>query len=365
MSVDAHVRAPRRTGAVCLAPLGPASDRILAARIERLVAAAQRIVIAGHERPDGDCIGSQVALCAILRHAGFAAQVVNSDLAPAKYGFLTNSGAAARSRQDLPVRVLAEGERALAADLVFALDATALPRLGRIAPLLERSAAPIIALDHHQGHTAFGVINWVEPGAAATAELVWRLASCCGWRAPPSALQALYTALVTDTGQFSYRSTSPRVLRMAAELVEHGVDTEAIWQQVYLNKSRGELALDARARASLRTAAGGRIGYIALGNRDFRSTGTGPQHTDEMATIPRTLSGVELSLFFYAVNGGRQTKVSMRSVPGVDVAALARQFGGGGHQQAAACTLGMGLRAAQREFLPVAERFIAAQTRRG
>jgi len=350
------------TTAQPLPVLGPPTDRAIAARIRRMVEAARKIVITGHERPDGDCIGSEVALCAILRAAGFDAAVVNSDPPAAKYRFLTASCPTRDGRRHtapVPVRTVGERAAALNADLVFVLDATTLQRLGRVTPLLADGAARIVNLDHHQGNQVPGDVNWVDSRAAATAELVWRLAACCRWPVPFVALQALYTALVTDTGQFSYFNTSTRVLRMAAGLVERGVNPEAIWQRVYLNKSPGELALDARARASLRSAAGGRIAYIALRRRDFEATGATPQQTEEMATIPRALAGVELSLFFYAIAGGRQTKVSMRSGPRVDVAALARQFGGGGHRQAAACALDMGLQQAIKTFLPVAERYIA------
>ncbi|MGD0089871.1 MAG: DHHA1 domain-containing protein, partial [Planctomycetota bacterium] len=155
--------------------------------------------------------------------------------------------------------------------------------------------------------------------------------------------------------------TSPLVLRMAAALLELGVEPETVWRNIYLNKSRAELALEARARASLRTAAGGRIAHIALSQQDFLATRTGPQATEEMANIPRSLAGVELALFFYAVDRGQRTKVSLRSVAPIDVSALARQFGGGGHRQAAGCTLDLGLAAAKRKFLPVAGKYIAGQ----
>jgi phosphoesterase RecJ-like protein len=363
-SIHPHVREPQysalSTQYSALPVLGPRGDRRLARRIARLVAAAGKIVISGHERPDGDCIGSEVALCAILRRAGFDAEIVNSDPTPARYAFLLDRIV---GEQAVPLRVLGKNETTLEAGLFFALDATNLPRLGRVAPLLRNAAARTIVMDHHEGDSAFGAVNWVESAAAASAELIWRLASCCGWEAPRTALNALYTGLVTDTGQFSYRNTSARVLRMAAELVERGVDTERIWRKVYLNKSLNELALEARARASLRSAAGGRIASIALSHGDFQATGTGPQDTEEMANIPRSLAGVELSLFFYEVDHGKQTKVSMRSASPVNVEALARRFGGGGHKQAAACLLGMGLAAAKRVVLAEAERYIRSGDR--
>jgi phosphoesterase RecJ-like protein len=354
-----HTSRARRARTGPLPLLGLAGDRAIAARIRRLVEAAERIVITGHERPDGDCIGSEVALCAVLRNAGYDAEVLNSDPAPQKYRFLVEPPGEPASRA--PVRLATDSEPPLAADLVFSLDATSLDRLGRVGPLIRASRARIVVLDHHPGNENFGVANWTEPSAAATGELVWRLVSCCGWDIPDLALDALYTAILTDTGQFCYSNTSARVMRMAAELIERGVRPEQIWRNVYLNKSRGELALDARARASLRSAAGGRIAYIALSRRDFEETGTGPQHTEEMVAIPRMLAGVELALFFCSVKGGALTKVSIRSMPGTDASMLARRFGGGGHKQAAACRLDMRLPQAKKRFLAEATRFLATQ----
>ncbi|MCY3020520.1 MAG: bifunctional oligoribonuclease/PAP phosphatase NrnA [Planctomycetota bacterium] len=338
----------------------PAADRFVATRIRRAVGAASRIIVTGHARPDGDCIGSEVALCSILCAAGFRAEVVLADPAPEKYRFLLEpSGGRGREGRTgrLPVRVVRRDEK-LVADLAFVLDATGLPRLGGVHPPLQRSAARVINLDHHPGNLQFGDINWVDTHAAATGELVWRLAACCAWPVPPAALRALYVAIMTDTGQFAYSNTSPRVLRMAADLLERGVAPEAVWRRVYLNKSWNELKLDARARASLRSTAGGRIACISLRHEDFAATGTGPEDTDEMASIPRALAGVELALFFYAINRGKRTKVSMRAAPHLDVGALARQFGGGGHKQAAACELDVPLPQARKLFLHAAERFL-------
>jgi len=312
--------------------LGEPGDIPLADAILEKVAAAQKIVITGHERPDGDCLGSEVALCSILRHAGKNAEIINSDPAPRRLQFLLNTPG-----ESIPIRTVVPGER-IEADLLFVLDATDLKRLGAVRRDQFPNAAAI-NIDHHLGNSLFGDINWVDPKSAATGELIWRLAERCGWAVPAAALTALYTALVTDTGQFAYSNTSPRVLRMAAELVERGVDGEAIWQTVYLNKTLPELALEARARASLKCAAHGKLCAIFLTADDFSATQTGPANAEEFSAIPRSLCGVELSLFFYEINGGAQTKVSARSTRTADARALAQKFGGGGHKQAAGFTL--------------------------
>jgi phosphoesterase RecJ-like protein len=328
-------------------------DAEFAQQINALIGKSSRIAITGHERPDGDCIGSEVALCMILRHAGHNAQIVNSDPAPLKYQFLTADSQAGKDAGAPEIRIFAENEP-LGADLIFVLDATNPDRLGRIKKEHFGTAA-VVNIDHHLGNPNFGVVNWVDSKAAATGELIWRLAAQCNWAVPQISLQALYTALITDTGQFSYSNTNPRILRMAAEMLERGVDPEAIWQKIYLNKSAAELELEARARASMKCYAGGRICSITLTQADFAATKTGPQNTEELSGVPRSLAGVELSLFFYEVNGGTKTKVSMRSTKNIDCSALARKFGGGGHRQAAGCTLDGNAAEVAAKFLPEAE----------
>src|SRR5205814_4070457 len=135
-------------------------------------------------------------------------------------------------------------------------------------------------IDHQPGNPFFGDVNFVDGKAAAAAELIWRLASERRWPAPPLAREALYTGLVTDTGHFAYSNTTARVLRMAAELRELGVDGEEIWRAIYLNKTRAELDLEARARASLECRENGKICRISLRHTDFTATGTSPQNAE-------------------------------------------------------------------------------------
>lgn len=332
--------------AVLLASLGEPGDASIAGQIKALVESSRSIAISGHERPDGDCIGSEVALCLILREAGFKAEVVNADPTPAKYKFM-----------DPGIIRNPSPETLLDADLVIVVDAPDLSRLGR----LKREQFPtakLICIDHHLRSSNFGEVNWVDTRAAAAAELVWRLAAANGWKVPPAAFPALYTAIMTDTGHFAYSNTTSRILRMAAELVDLGVETEYIWRKIYLNKTHAELLLEARARASLECAANGRICSISVTQADFSATGTGPQDTEEFVGIPRSLIGVEVAIFFYEIENGRRTKASLRSTREIDVSALAQKFGGGGHRQAAGCTLPGNLAEAKKLLMPEAEKAI-------
>ena len=322
---------------------GEPGDAGVAAQIAALIEQAQSIAITGHERPDGDCIGSETALCSILRALGKNARIINSDPTPAKHTHLD---------ADRAIEVHTDG-KAFGVDLVFVLDSTDLGRIGRI-KRADFGAAKVVDIDHHQGNPMFGDVNFVDTRASAVGELIARLAAELKWPVPPAAQLSLYTALVADTGHFAYSNTTPRVLRMAAELLELGVNGEAVWRNIYLNKTHAELSLEARARSSLECHAGGKICLIALRHSDFVETGTTSQSADEFSGIPRSLTGVELALFFYEVKNGAATKVSARSTKNVDACKLTGVFGGGGHRQAAGCTLEMKLDDAKATFLEAA-----------
>ncbi len=334
-----------------LPALGDPKDRAISARILKEIKNAKRILITGHERPDGDCVGSTVSLCGILRKQGFKASVL-LDPIPERLQFLDRKGFAQQVKP---------GQK-FDADLAIILDATEFERLGA----LNRSSFEgmrTINIDHHPSNRNFADLNWVDAKAAAAGELVWRLTACCGWKVPKAALEALYVALVTDTGQFAYSNTTPRILRMAAELIENGVDPEATWRRIYLNKDKDELALEARVRQSLEIWAGGKIASIALTQKDFLATGTSPEVTQEFVGIPRSLAGALLALFFYETDGGQATKVSIRSIREIDASALAQQFGGGGHHQAAGCSIPTPLKEAKRRFSKAAIAAVRKATR--
>jgi phosphoesterase RecJ-like protein len=180
---------------------------------------------------------------------------------------------------------------------------------------------------------------------------------------PGSSLLGLYAGLMTDTGQFSYGNTRARTMRMAAEMLDRGLDCEELWTRIYLNKPWGELQLEARARASLQSHANGRLCSMALRETDFKETGTGPQHTEDFASIPRMVEGVELAIFMYELTGGQKTKISVRSTRDLDARELAKQFNGGGHRQAAGATVEGSLEVARPKVIAAAEKFLLSATK--
>ena len=322
-------------------------DMEVAAQVLKVLGGAKTVLISGHERPDGDCIGSEVGLCSMLRQAGFNAAIVNADPVPDRFQFLNPDGL---------IRQAKAGET-FEADVLFVVDSTDLSRLGKLKREQFKVRA-IVDIDHHLGNPKFGAVNWVVTEASSTGELIFRLGACCGWRTSPVGVQALYVAIMTDTGQFAYANTSARVLRIGAALIEQGAKPEELWRRIYLNKTEAELALESRARASLETHTGGKICCMSLKYSDFTATKTGPQHTEEFASIPRSVAGVQLALFMYEIDEGRATKVSVRTMPPLDATVLARQFGGGGHRQAAGCTVPCKLEEAKPKVLAKAAELV-------
>ncbi len=329
-------------------PLCDAGDMVVAAQVLQKLKGAKSILITGHERPDGDCIGSAVGLCSALRAAGYNARILNADPVPDRYAYMNTENMVTQSKP---------GEK-FEADVLFVIDSTDLSRLGKL-KREQFTVKTVIDIDHHLGNPHFGDVNWILTEASSTGELIWRLVTCCGWKIPQVGLESLYTAIVTDTGQFAYANTSARVLHIAAKLIEAGVNPESLWRRIYLNKSLNELELESRARASLECAANGQICCISLKYSDFVETHTGSQHTEELASIPRSLNGVRLALFMYGIDEGRHTKVSVRTMPGVDATLLAKKFGGGGHRQAAGCTLPLKLADAKKKVIAEAEKLLA------
>jgi len=313
---------------------------------------AKKALVLAHIRPDGDAVGSALALVSLLRAAGGDARAVLADKVPRQYSFLDGA-------EDIlsPSGV----KPAFARDaLAVAIDTSSPERLGDARALFD-SAARTVNIDHHASNPGFADADWIDPSAAAAGEMVRRLARELDWPLTPAARDGLYVAIMTDSGRFTYGNTTAGTLELAAELVRAGARPDILAERVYGEKPVAEWELEARARASLKVEAGGRVASIALAIRDFRETRTTPAAASEFASLPRLLAGVDLALFFYEIEGGKRTKVGFRSVRGVDSNALAGRFDGGGHAQAAGCTVDAPLAEVRPLVIAEAKRFLEGE----
>jgi phosphoesterase RecJ-like protein len=295
-------------------------------QVLREITAGERFVVISHERPDGDALGSLVAMQGVLRALGKDSVIVippEDFPLPHEYRFFALDGLATEAPADLALRT------AIFLDCGN-LDRIQLPAL--------REVETIVNIDHHHDNTRFGTVNHVVEEASSTAELVWDLLPGLGVELTPQIAEALYVGLVTDTGRFSYENTSPRSHLMAAELIEAGVDVAATYRQIYEGVPFEKLELLARALTSVVRFDEGRLTVATLTAADFDETGADASHAEGIIDQVRTVAGTKVAVLIRDVDdnrGGR--RVSLRATDDdVDVSAIARAFGGGGHRRAAA-----------------------------
>jgi phosphoesterase RecJ-like protein len=285
----------------------------------------RRCLVACHVNPDGDALGSMLALAMLLEHRGLRAIRLSADGVPRQYAFLPT---AARVTTRLP--------RALP-PLALVVDCDGIERTG---PEWRRIAAipDLVDIDHHATGNTFGTVVAVDPGAAATAEIVYHLAR--KMRAPIDADLAtcLLTGLIIDTGRFSFGNTTPTTHRIAAALIRAGAQPAPICRRIYENRTLDETRLIGRALASMRAIPGGRVVWTSIDWPSLAASTANGKAPEDMINDLRAVGDAEVALLFTETRDG-SVRVSLRSKGAVDVSKIAAGFDGGGHPAAAGCTL--------------------------
>jgi phosphoesterase RecJ-like protein len=291
---------------------------------------ADKLLLTTHENPDGDALGSLLATHQILRLLGKDSvmfMAAKEFPLPYEYRHLPFHDVVNAPPADVDERVV-----------VF-LDCGNIDRMP--VDFLQRDGVHILNIDHHHDNTRFGTVNLVDPQASCTAEIVFRLAKELGVEITPPIADALYVALVTDTGRFMYENTTPEAHRMAAELIDAGVVVHDVYRRLYENLPFGRIQLLARALERVERYDGGALTVTHLTRRDFEETGTLETDSEGIVDHMRAVEGTAVAaLVRELLNGdnGRH-KVSLRATDSrVDVSRIARALGGGGHRQAAGFT---------------------------
>ena len=286
---------------------------------------ASSVVVCGHVRPDGDAIGSALGLTLALREAGVPAvpTLANTEPPPFTYSWLPGFGLFVPAAQ-------------LEAPQVFvAVDTPVMSRLGE-AEALARRAQTVICIDHHPGGDEFGHVNVLDSTAAATGQMIWEFARQFDTAANPEVAVCCYVGLVTDTGRFSYDNTTAEALRVAADMIDAGVDPAQTARLVYQNRSRASLAIEARAMSRLTLANDGHVAYSWVDDADFAELNVLPEEAESLPDAVRVLGGIDAA--FVMRQAGGEVRVNLRSKSGADVASVAKHFGGGGHHAASGFT---------------------------
>ena len=320
----------------------------MSASPEALIAAAQAIresktvVLACHVNPDGDALGSLLALALALRPLGKEVTCLSEDGVPDILRFLPGSDLISRST-DIPTF-----------DLALVVDSGELARVGeQVRPMVSR-ARRAVNIDHHVVAGTFGDIRVLDSGAASTAEIVYALLQTLEIPLSPEIATCLFTGIITDTGSFRFQNVTPGTLRTAALLVAAGASPPLISENVFENKTFAGTRLLGRALSSLSQSPDGRIVWAHITAADFRSLGAIDAETEGIVNYVRGIRGAEVGMLFREMDNGR-IRVSLRSRESVNVAELAQEFGGGGHRMASGCTLNVPLPDAELALVAAAQ----------
>ncbi len=290
-------------------------------RMREVITRGRRFLITSHARPDGDSIGSQVAMALALRALGKQVRIVNQDPPPAHY--LAFPGVA-----DIEVADRAEGDF----DAVFVMECSDLTRPGVAG--LDRYY--LVNLDHHVGNAMYGAINWFDGSAAACGEMVFDVIEALGVPLTREIATQIYLAILTDTGSFHHSNITARTFEICRRTVDAGVDPAAMARSVFDSNSFGKLKLIGTLLASMTLDGAGRLAVLYLDDTILAAAGCTYNDTEGLINLPLTAKDVQAVIFFKLDDG--RMRVSLRSKGEIDVREVARLYGGGGHKNASGFT---------------------------
>ena len=285
---------------------------------------SNNIAIMSHIMPDGDNVGSSLALYNALKKYGKDVRFILDDDIPKVYKFLKHSDKVERPGQYESF------------DVVIALDCGDAGRLGKSSLYIEDNF--VINIDHHISNDEFGNINMVDSNAAATGEIIYQIIKMLGIEIDKEISECLYTAIVTDTGQFQYSNTTFITHQIAGELINNGVNVSLMFERIYQNSSKEKVMLMKTALDTLEFYHNDNISCVSLTLEQMKDINAKEDDSEGIINLARDIECVEAAIFLKELEPGK-IKVGLRSRKVVDVAAVALQFGGGGHVRAAGCTL--------------------------
>ncbi len=312
------------------------------AQIANAITPANTLGIITHRRPDGDAIGSSIALAEALKEIGKTVHLVNEDEVPDTLRFLTGTESFHAAREiETPIPV----------DLIVVLDAAGHDRVGDGTWAAFRNHGPVINIDHHVSNNHYGDLNHVDTASPATGQIVFDLITASGWSLTSAGRDALFAAISTDTGSFRFPSTGAATYRIAADLVDRGLDVGHISQQLYESYPMRRLLLLRDLLQDMDIREGGRVVAVKLTLEMAESVGMRPGDTEGLIDVIRSIDSVIVAVFFEEMSDGKIRVSSRSKTPGIDVGRVCAVFGGGGHQLAAGARMKGPLEEAAERFL--------------
>src|ERR1051325_2496488 len=304
-------------------------------QVVQLIEQNQRFMITSHIRPDGDGLGSGLALYWMIRSLGKDADVILRDRVPPGYTVLPGS--------DL---VMVRDDVTESYDAAFIIECSDVDRPGL--PSLKNQL--VVNIDHHSTTVPFGDVNWIDPTAAAVGEMIYNLCKALGVEVTKEIAECIYTALLTDTGSFHFSNTTERTLKIASELVRRGVEPARISQALFYSNSFAKIQLLGRVLSKIERDESGRIAWITMDRTMMYDTGADEEDADGIVNHALSIDEVEAVAFFKELSPGSY-RVSLRSKGKHNVAKVAELFGGGGHRNAAGCRIKADLEEAKQMII--------------
>jgi len=297
-------------------------------KFHEIVGNASTILLTTHINPDGDGLGSELALARFLEGAGKTVRIINCTPTPPTYRFLDPDGSIetfdAESHPDF----------IKTADVIIVADTNHLSRLDTMERLVKESPATKICIDHHEDPESFADLYVIDTQTAATGQIVYSLLFQPQSEIPPSIAAPLYVAIMTDTGSFRFPKTDAGLFRITAHLVQCGADPVRLYEQVYERGTPDRTRLLGMVLSGLKTEYDGRLAYLVVTRRMFEETRTSEVDTENFVPFALSLTGVRIGLMFTELPGGG-VKISFRSKGDIPINRLAKEFGGNGHKNAA------------------------------
>jgi phosphoesterase RecJ-like protein len=296
------------------------------------LARSKRVLVTTHVRPDGDALGSSAALLLGMKQKGIDADALLLSHLPRKYSFIYDEAGV----RHIDVEAGFPADFSLDAyDILVVVDTGTWSQLPGLRERVEKFAKPKIVIDHHLTQQDWADIKLVDTSAGACAEIIAELLERWGVRLDSRMATAMFVGIVADTGWFMFSNTRPVTLRLAARLMEAGVDTDRVYQLLYQNERAERIALHTRGLAGMELLDNGRIAVMKIRKSDFADVKAHINDTENLINVPLQIRTVEVSVLISEPLDAGPVRVSLRSKGQVDVARFAEQFGGGGHARAA------------------------------
>ncbi len=307
-------------------------------KIIEIINSCETFLITAHVRPDGDAVGSELALYHVLRNMGKQAVIYNQDRTPDVYTFLPAANVITNDIDSVEIF-----------DAAFVLDCSDIERVGEEAKRII-SIKKIVNIDHHVANSGFSEISLVDSGASSAGEILYKIIEKLSVPITKDIATNLYTAILTDTGAFCYSNTGSYTFSVAAKLVEAGADPRWIAVNIYEIKPMAQIQLMKETLKTLEIQQDIQTGSIYVSRKMLKDAEALPEHTEGLVDMIRSIKGIEVALICQETSGDNY-RISLRSKGKINVEKVAREFGGGGHVNAAACILEGDIKSVKNKLL--------------